>query len=131
VVNHHGHSGVLDNQDFYGGAIRNPDDPLVQQALDEAQHVAGAFLPFSVRGFLQGKQAAGSTAGAWQGVIGLTPAPSAMTRTSEEQADLERRGMRQALRKKARNDEAPSAVDRLWEYIREGEPEFRKCLSLD
>lgn len=67
---------------------------------------------------MQGKQAAGTTAGAWQGVIGLTPAPSAMTRTSEEQADIERRVMRQSLRKKARNDDAPSAVDRLREYIR-------------
>jgi hypothetical protein len=108
---------MLDNQDFYGAAIRNPDDPLVQQALDAAQHVGSAFVPFSVRGFMEGKQAASSTSGALQGVIGLTPAPSAMTRTSEEQADIERRGMRQSLRKKARNDDAPSAVERLREYV--------------
>jgi hypothetical protein len=38
-----------------------------------------------------------------------------MTRTSEEQADIERRVMRQFLRKKQRNDEAPSAVERLRE----------------
>jgi hypothetical protein len=36
-----------------------------------------------------------------------------MTRTSEEQADIERRVMRQSLRKKARNDEAPGPIDRL------------------
>ena len=40
-----------------------------------------------------------------------------MTRTLEEQADIERRVMRQALRKKARNDGAPSAVERLREYV--------------
>jgi hypothetical protein len=45
--------------------------------------------------------------------LGLDVPPPAMTRTSEEQADIERRVMRQSLRKKARNDEAPGPIDRL------------------
>ena len=36
-----------------------------------------------------------------------------MTRTPEQQAEIERRGFRQALRKKARNDEAPGPIERL------------------
>jgi hypothetical protein len=40
---------MLQNEDFYGDMIRNPDDPFVQQVAQEAGYVAKQVVPFSFR----------------------------------------------------------------------------------
>ncbi len=41
---------MLSNKDYFGRPIANPDDPIVERALDRAKHVATAFEPISVQG---------------------------------------------------------------------------------
>ncbi len=40
---------MLQNEDFFGHEIRNPDDPFVKQLAQEAQYIAGQFEPFGIR----------------------------------------------------------------------------------
>ena len=40
---------MIRNRDFYGTEIRNADDPLIQQMLDEAKHIPTAFTPLAVK----------------------------------------------------------------------------------
>lgn len=70
---------TFENEDFYGVEIRNPNDPLVQQALEWMQHVVGEFKPIP----LQVYQRQG-TAAAVRGTLGLPPAPAAVSRSPVE-----------------------------------------------
>ncbi len=79
---------MLENEDFYGTALRNPGDPAVQQSLDTAKHFVGAFKPFSIRGYQQQRQS-GGVAQALPAFVGVTPAPAYITRAAEQQRDLE------------------------------------------
>jgi hypothetical protein len=40
---------MMENKDFYGTEIRNPDDPVTKQMAEIAAYVAGSFKPMSVR----------------------------------------------------------------------------------
>ena len=80
---------MLDNQDFYGAAIRNPDDSAVRQSLDTAKHMLKSFEPFSVRGFQQQKQQGAPLGQRLQSFVGMTPAPSYITHTAEQQRAAE------------------------------------------
>lgn len=42
---------MLHNQDFFGGAIRNPADPVVRQVMDEAAYLMQQLEPFSLRNY--------------------------------------------------------------------------------
>lgn len=73
---------IIENEDYYGTKIRNEDDPLVRQFADAASHVAGSFLPFSVRNYFRMRDAGESPVLA--GVMaasGISSAPSYLTRT--------------------------------------------------
>ncbi len=82
-------SETLSNEDFYGGAIRNPGDPWVQQMQDEGNHILQTFEPFSYRNFMQQQQEKGK--GFDMGdylsspsMIGVTPAPGYITKSPEQ-----------------------------------------------
>jgi hypothetical protein len=77
---------MLFNRDFYGTAIRNPNDSAVRQAWDTAKHLLAAFKPFSVRAFQQGNRTPGTAA---QALVGITPAPSYVTHSAEQQRQAE------------------------------------------
>lgn len=72
------------NEDYYGTEIRNPDDPLVQQAGDLAKFVASQFLPFSIRNAQQRGAAGEGIAKQGQSFFGVTPAPASVDRTKAE-----------------------------------------------
>jgi hypothetical protein len=40
---------MLSNKDFYGTKIRNEDDPIIKQILEESGYVAGQFIPFGIK----------------------------------------------------------------------------------
>jgi hypothetical protein len=67
---------MLQNEDYYGTQIRNPDDPLTQQALDELRHLGTAFVPFSARGFAKERERGTSTVKSLLPFVGITPAPA-------------------------------------------------------
>lgn len=76
-------SQMLHNKDFYGTQIRNPDDPIVKQAQDEAKFVGLGFQPFSFRNT---KQRVGDTPETkTEGVFGLLPAAKELTRTKAQE----------------------------------------------
>lgn len=76
---------MLQNKDFYGTKIRNEDDPLVRQAIDVAEHTAGQFVPFAVRGQQQIAKGEGGIGESLLPFIGITPAPGSITHSAAEQ----------------------------------------------
>jgi hypothetical protein len=76
---------MLQNEDYYGDEIRNPNDPAVKQLGQEAEFVAKQVLPFSVRNMTEstarGDQSTTTKLGNW---FGITPAPRAEVRTDAQ-----------------------------------------------
>jgi hypothetical protein len=67
---------MLQNEDYYGDQIRNPDDPFVQQIAQEAGYIAKTIEPFSLRNVQEqskrGDRSNVTKLGSW---FGITPAP--------------------------------------------------------
>lgn len=125
-------SEMVRNQDFYGKEIRNQDDPLVQQMLDSAKHVAKAAEPFGVRNLEQAQEAGQPTAQKVLPFIGITPAPAALERSGAERlaADFARSNIPPGARTKeeARRREEEHNLARM---VRQGKkigPELAKAL---
>ncbi len=97
---------MLQNEDFYGAAIRNPEDPITTQTADEVKHLVGSFEPFSTRTARQLDKQGGGKLQQALGLFGVTPAPAYVTRTAQEQRDIEaaRKHVPSPLQKKAKND---------------------------
>lgn len=104
---------LIRNEDYFGTAMRNPDDPLVQQLEDVVKYLATQYRPISAQSFLQrAQQRGGLTVGtAAESLLGVNVAPRSATRTALEdylheiqppshrsQADEARLEARRALR---------------------------------
>lgn len=76
---------MLSNKDYYGTKIRNEDDPLVKQALSEAEFIGKQFEPFGFRN-MRSQQQIGrrSLTDVIQPWIGVTPAPYDVNQTKAE-----------------------------------------------
>lgn len=79
---------MMANKDFYGTEIRNVDDPIMRQVIDEAKFLGTQFIPFGFRN--QNRDTRTSLGSKVEPFIGLTPAPHDinMTRAEREAADL-------------------------------------------
>lgn len=80
---------LLENKDFYGVQIRNPDDPLWKQASEVAKWAASELVPFSVSGAAQMHQAGTP---AWKQVapfFGVTPVPARQNMTPAQELAAE------------------------------------------
>jgi hypothetical protein len=76
---------MLSNKDYFGRDIRNADDPIVKQMLDEAKFAGDQFLPMGVRN-LQTSMAAGQTKSEEAAnFVGVTRAPAWIGETDAEQ----------------------------------------------
>jgi hypothetical protein len=80
---------MLFNRDYYDAAIRNPNEPSAKQALDTAGHLLKAFEPFSMRALRENKAKGADVGQAARAMIGITPAPAYVTRTSDQQRAME------------------------------------------
>ena len=108
---------MLNNQDFFGGAIRSPGDPVMVQLADEAKYLGKQLAPFALRNYLQQaqtKQEEPNVAGYFTApsLFGITPSPGYITKTAQqtEAASLSR--MKDSLISKFRQevrDGAPPA----------------------
>jgi hypothetical protein len=76
---------MLENQDYYGVMIRNPQDPPVKQAQDVMQYIATQFIPFSVRGAQMRGKAGAEPGEQAEAFFGLIPAPKGVTQTKAEE----------------------------------------------
>jgi hypothetical protein len=76
---------MLQNEDYYGDQIRNPNDPLVTQVQQEGEYLAKSILPFSIQNLTEtsqrGDQSTATKAGAF---FGVTPAPRTAVRTEAQ-----------------------------------------------
>lgn len=66
---------MLENKDFYGDEIRNPNDTYVKQLKQASEYVAKAFIPFSARGLMEERKRGQSTTAQAGAFVGVTPAP--------------------------------------------------------
>lgn len=106
-------SEMLQNQDFYGAAIRNPADPLVRQLEDEAQFLLKSIEPFSVRNFQQQQAEQGKEGSAIKNPLGylaspsmygITPAPGYVAKSDEQVESSQVSRLRQPLMAKFREE---------------------------
>lgn len=92
------------NQDFYGGLIQNPDDPLIVQYQETGEYLAQQFEPFSFRG-AQRLSSEGATLPEEVGsFFGFQPAPGFIV-NPEKQESWERRQNQKALKRKQKEDQ--------------------------
>jgi hypothetical protein len=76
---------VMRNEDYFGNAMRDADDPIVQQAKDVFAFIAQQYEPISVKGFRERKGEKGeSNIGAGEAFLGINVAPQKVTRTATE-----------------------------------------------
>lgn len=75
---------MWNNEDYYGNEIRNPDDPMVRQALDSLKFGATQVVPFSIRNMqeMQGEPMKKRALS----MVGVTPAPKWLSMTDAEQS---------------------------------------------
>lgn len=78
---------MLANKDFYGTEIRNTDDPIMQQVLDEAKFLGTQFVPFGFRN--QSRDTRTSAGSKVEPFIGITPAPYDINMTKAEKEAYE------------------------------------------
>lgn len=100
-------SQMLNNQDFFGAAIRNPADSIVKQAMDEADYLVKQFEPFSLRNYEQQAKIRGEEPSVKDyltspSMVGITPAPGYITKSPEEQESAEISRLRDPIMKKYR-----------------------------
>jgi hypothetical protein len=71
------------NKDFFNTEIRNPKDPISQQALDVAEHITKEFLPLSARTYQKMSRAdpGAKAKNTWVSITGITSAPAYITRS--------------------------------------------------
>jgi hypothetical protein len=114
---------MINNHDFYGTKIRNEDDPLVQQLLDEAKHITSGFKPFGLRNIERQVKLGEPLSKAMQAEIGITPAPSTMNKTKAEllASELSQAAMPAGTRTKQQADRSQAEHD-LTRLARAGKP---------
>ncbi|APB99009.1 LPD5 domain-containing protein [Polynucleobacter asymbioticus] len=102
-------SQMITNKDFFGGAIRSPADSAWKQVLDEANFALKAFSPFGIRNYLQQSSLNNEypTIGGYltsSQFIGITPAPSYITKNDAEQESAQVHKMHDSLMTKFKEE---------------------------
>lgn len=75
---------MLNNKDYFGDEIRNPDDPIVVQMQQEARFIAKAVAPYGVQNLLEQRARGQSLATQAASFIGITPASREDVRSPAE-----------------------------------------------
>ena len=100
---------MMKNQDFYGGQIRNPQAPVVEQFQDEVNYLVKQIEPFSLRNYQQQAQTKKEeqSIGGYltsPSMIGITPAPGYVTKSKEQEESTAVYANRDAVMKRARQE---------------------------
>ena len=73
---------MLQNKDYYGTEIRNPNDTTVQQIGELFDYQATQFVPFTISNLINRQKAGDNSWNAYlQSFSGITPAPNYITKT--------------------------------------------------
>lgn len=86
---------MLQNQDYWGGEIRNPNDPLVDQVRQVADYTATQFTPIGIRNVQEQQRRLQTGGRAALPFIGVTPASREAVRSKAQNlmADFLKQGM--------------------------------------
>lgn len=104
---------MLSNEDFYGRAIWNYNDPWMRQAEDMGLHLMTSATPFGVRGLQQQLETGATDPTALAGpFVGVTPSPAYITRTAEQQRQQEERRRYRASPQEARRQQERRQIQR-------------------
>ncbi len=95
---------MLENQDFYGAAIYNPQDPMMQQAVDVFEHTAKAFVPFTFRQYTDVPRPGVEPINPILPFFGVTRSPRYIQMTPDEKAEYSQWIMRNRLKKKYKQE---------------------------
>lgn len=100
-------SQMLNNQDYFGGAIRNPADSATKQIMDEAAYLIQQIEPFSMRNYMQQAKQKGEEPTIMgyltsPSMIGVAPAPGYITKSDEQLESAQVSRMREPLIQKYR-----------------------------
>jgi diguanylate cyclase (GGDEF)-like protein len=75
---------LLNNKDFYGNQVYNPDDPWSKVATQLAGHVVGGFVPYAAQNRSQVSAAGGGIGAQIAPFVGITPAPGSETHSDAQ-----------------------------------------------
>jgi GNAT superfamily N-acetyltransferase len=78
---------IWQNEDYYGNAIRDPEDPALRQALDLAKYMEGQYRPISLTSYFERQKNSrkGTAVKAVESFLGINVAPASVTRTPLEE----------------------------------------------
>jgi hypothetical protein len=76
---------MLNNEDYYGDEIRNPDDPMVKQVQQEFSYLGKSVIPFGIRNAMESSARGDQSVATKYGTeIGITPAPREKVRSTAQ-----------------------------------------------
>lgn len=115
---------MLENRDYYGDLIRNPDDPLMRQVAQEAEYVWKAVQPMGIQNLREQREREQSLATQLGSFVGVTPASREDVRSEAENKmaeylgrsmpaggtpeDAKKRDLRRDIRRSVRTGQGPS-----------------------
>jgi hypothetical protein len=117
---------MLNNKDFFGRPIRNSDDPVVKQVLDEAQHVAEQFEPMGIANALKAHRAQTTTGEQAAAFVGVVKAPQWLSMSPAEQLAQKLVASRMGPGTTAPDQDKLDAKSRLLSQLRNGTQEQRQ-----
>ena len=75
---------MLNNKDYFGDMVRNPDDPIVTQLQQSAAFIARSIEPYGITNMMEQRQRGQSVATQAASFVGITPASREDTRSPAE-----------------------------------------------
>jgi hypothetical protein len=99
---------LLQNEDFYGTQVIDPDAPLGDQVLQAAEYGVRTFEPFSVRNYRQQIESGQDPQRAVGAFLGLIPAPAYVARSKTLRSILDITKRRAPIGPRSRDDAARS-----------------------
>lgn len=124
---------MLRNEDYYGTQIRNPDDPMVKQMIDELKYVGEQFVPFSLRGMQKERENPNATTtDKLLPLLGVNRAPQYISLSSAEKLaeDLAAEKFPRGARTREEADRSLEKAKLLREE-RMGQPEAQSDMRAD
>lgn len=120
---------MLNNRDFFGDEIRNPNDPAVTQIKQEARYVLNQAAPIGVTNVRDAIKRGDSPAKAAQNLLGITPAPRAVQRSPAMQRMNELLAAHSGGPRSPEQKEASQERADLMGRLRRGEPGAGSALA--
>jgi hypothetical protein len=123
-------ANMLTNRDYYGTEIRNVDDPIMQQLLDEIKFVGQQMEPFGMRNIQKEIERGRGGPAAVLPMVGIVPAPSYVAMTKAERLAQELASQRRPVgtRTKEQAEKSKLKVD-IFRKLKLNDPSVEQDIS--